>query len=296
MACYHPVPAWYSKKVNETGKRGIVFNLSDGFVDKPLQVPCGTCVGCKLERARQWAVRCMHEAKCHENNLFVTLTYDDKNLKLTKEGLPTLYPDDWVQFMYRLREAAGPGIRFFQCGEYGDDTQRPHHHALLFDIDFDDRVRHGSSGGKTVYVSRMLESLWRQGQCTIGDVTFESAGYVARYAMKKVVGPAADGYYRGRVQEYLTMSRRPGIGRAWFDKYHRDWYPRDEMVVNGKPCRPPRYYDTLMESSHPRAMRYVKRRRVKMAESSPDNTGRRLIVREEVKTAAVSTLARNKVN
>lgn len=295
MPCYHPIPAWYAKRVNpKTGKRGIVFNLNDGYKDRPVDVPCGGCIGCRLERARQWAVRCMHETKLHESNLFVTLTYEDAKLPLTKFGLPTLNPRDMVLFLKRLREKKGEGIRFFQCGEYGEQLGRPHHHALLFNCSFADSKFHTTAGDATLYVSEELNKLWGHGHCTVGEATFESAGYIARYTLKKVDGPAADVHYSGREPEYLTMSRRPGIGRGWAEKNRRDWYPSDSMIVNGVPCRPPRFYDNICEKEAPSLMRRVKAKRRREAAADVDNTGKRLVVREAVKQAAITTLKRDK--
>ena len=293
MPCYHPLPAWYSRTVNPSGKRGITFSMNDGFKDKPLEVPCGTCIGCKLERARQWSVRCMHEVKLWPDSCFVTLTYDDSSLPTNY----SLVPERFVLFMKRLRKAKGPGVRFFHCGEYGDVTDRPHHHALLFNCAFPDRVFHsgGSDGSPRLYTSERLDSLWGYGHCTIGEANFESAGYIARYTLKKVVGSGADLYYNGRVPEYLTMSRRPGIGSAWAKLHRSDWYPSDSVVVNGVKTRPPRYYDGICEKLSPSVLRRVKARRRIEAAEDPDSTGSRLIVREAVKRSAVSTLSRKDV-
>lgn len=107
MPCYHPLSGWYSKTRNASGKRSIVFNLQEAYKDKPLQVPCGRCIGCRLEKARQWAVRCMHEASLYDKNCFVTLTYDEDYCP------ESLIPEHFVLFMKRLRKRYGAGIRFF---------------------------------------------------------------------------------------------------------------------------------------------------------------------------------------
>lgn len=287
MACYHPLPAWYAKERNPSGKRGVVFNLNLGFKDRPLQVPCGKCIGCRLERSRQWAVRCLHESKLYDRNVFVTLTYE----KVPPGG--SLRPADFVKFMKRLRKRFGDGIRFFQCGEYGDELGRPHHHALLFNHDFPDKRFYKMAGAERLYRSPILDSLWTHGLCSLGSVTFESAGYVARYALKKVNGDGAEAHYGGRVPEYLTMSRRPGIGRAWADRFRRDFYPSDQCVVRGVPTRPPRYYDQALEAAAPSVLRRVKARRRREAELDPDNTGKRLIVREACKESQVGFLSRS---
>lgn len=295
MPCFHPLPAWRSWRRTEAGKHPLVFQPRDRDVSRgdksEFQVPCGTCIGCRLERAREWSVRCVHESKRWSDNAFVTLTYEDSNLTMV-HGRPTLVPRDYVLFMKRLRKEYGPGIRFFQCGEYAPETGRPHHHAILFNVSFPDRKLYKRSSTGNLYTSSDLERIWRHGMCAIGDVTAESAGYVARYTVKKVYGPAAEAHYAGRVPEYLTMSRRPGIGRKHWEQYKAEIYADDSCVVDGRLRKPPRYYDALMDTWFPEAMREVKERRRARAVASVDSTGARLIVREEVKLAAVRSLSR----
>lgn len=289
MACFHPLPAWYARRVNPSGKRGITFSLADGFKDKPLQVPCGKCVGCRLEYARQWAVRCMHESRLYDSNSFVTLTYSDDELPYSKSGVPTLRPRDFTLFMKRLR-LEFPDTRYFQCGEYGENTLRPHHHALLFNLDFPDKRKHSGGGASPVlYVSKTLERLWPYGHASIGAVTFESAGYVARYNLKGVKESPVPGV----VPSYLTMSRRPGIGYEWAMRYRKDYYRDDCVIVNGVETRPPRYYDSIEEREAPSVLRRVKSKRRREAAEDPNNTGARLNVREEVKKASISLLNRS---
>lgn len=235
----------------------------------------------------------MHEAKQYEDNVSVTLTYDDKHVP--SNG--SLRPADFVEFMKRLRWHMGK-VRFFQCGEYGDELGRPHHHALLFGMDFPDRRYYRlSESGSKLYTSGKLDAIWGQGQCTLGAVTFESAAYVARYVMKKITGPPAASHYGGKIAEYVTMSRRPGIGRLYIERNRSDVYPRDEVVVRGFPCRPPRYYDQVEEVSAPSVMARVKARRrvegVRRAyKDRRDNGSFSLVVKEGVKVAQVAMLKR----
>ena len=223
----------------------------------------------------------------------MTLTYDDDNLPL--DG--SLRPRDMVLFLKRLRKRFGPGIRFFQCGEYGDKSLRPHHHAILFNHDFaDKRSMSNPLGPSRLYTSRVLEELWPYGHSSIGTVTRQSAGYVARYSLKKVYGAGAADWYAGRVPEYLTMSRRPGIGTGWLAKFHDDVYRGGEavaeMVVDGVRCKPPRFYDEVMRRLVPSTMQRVDWMRKREAADNPDGTGSRLIVRERVTEAAVKSLTR----
>lgn len=291
MPCYSPLYGYYSKTLNPTGKRSIVFNQTDGG-KRLVQLPCGRCIGCKLEKARQWALRCIHESKLYDDNVFVTLTYSDANVPRLADGRLTLHPRDMVLFMKKLRHYA-PGVRFFQCGEYGDTTERPHHHAILFNCRFPDGKLHSTSGASPLYTSRELDKLWSLGQCTFGDVTFDSAGYVARYALKKVVQDKAND---GRVPEYLTMSRRPGIGYEWFRQHKVDFYRNDTIVVNGVESRPPRYYDMKCEQATPSVMRRVKAARVRKAEEmafSRSEQDVHLDSSRVIKEASISLLSRN---
>lgn len=290
MACYHPVEGYLSRVRNASGKRSVVFSVEEGFIDKPVSVPCGRCIGCRLEYARQWAVRCMHEASLYERNCFVTLTYEDKYLP--PDG--GLCPRDMVLFLKRLRKRYDYPIRYFQCGEYGERLGRPHHHVLLFNHDFADKVAlNNVFGERNVWRSKELEELWPFGRSEIGTVTFESAGYVARYSMKKVTGAAAADWYMGRHPEYLTMSRRPGIGYGWLMKFAADVYPDDMLIVNGVRCKPPRFYDEMLAKRFPKLMAELKRKRARAAVDSPDNTGKRLLDREAVQVSRVKFLPRS---
>lgn len=245
MACFHPLDAWQL----ETGE--VVF-AERGNVRRSLTLPCGQCIGCRLERSRQWAVRCMHESQMHELSSFVTLTYDDEHLPV--HG--SLRYRDFQLFMKRLRKRVGP-VRFYMCGEYGEKRWRPHFHALLFGCFFEDRERwRESASGFPLYRSKVLESLWDLGTCEVGDVSFDSAAYVARYCMKKITGPNSDAHYErmdpatGELfwleREFTRMSLKPGIGFKWFERFRSDVFTEDHVVVNGMKCKPPRYYDRLL--------------------------------------------------
>lgn len=296
MPCYHPISGWYASVKNETGKRSIVFDRNQACVDRPVSLPCGRCIGCRLERSRQWAMRCVHEASLYKDNCFITLTYN-------KENLPTngsLIKSDYQLFMKRLRKFLCAGgqakrVRFFHCGEYGDKYQRPHYHALLFGYDFKDRYYwRTSEAGSECYRSPSLEKLWTLGNSELGDVTFESAAYVARYVVKKRTGAKANEYYKGRLPEYCTMSRRPGIGMAWFEKYKADVFPHDFVVVrSGVRCKPPKFYTGKYELTNPEDCARIKLERVDRAKADRNNSPERLEVRELVKQNQISMLKRS---
>jgi len=301
MACFHPWTAYRQTngQVLFTDKKG----------GDPLTVPCGQCLGCRLERSRQWAMRCVHEASMHEHNVFITLTYDNEHIP--PDG--GLKKSDFQKFMKRLRKYAAPTkIRYYHCGEYGDNTNRPHYHAILFGWNFDDWVYlFDSNSGCPIYTSPTLEKIWGKGFVTIGHVTFESAGYVARYCMKKLNGPLKNqvnkktglkpyerivNYASKPIEvmpEYSTMSRRPGIGRDWIARYTRDVYPKDFTTIRGMRMRPPTYYDAYLKQMEPDLYDFIKNCRDLAAYTSDENTGERLSAREKVKKAQFKQLKRS---
>lgn len=283
MSCYHPL-------------RGVVKG------QEFLAVGCGKCVGCRLEYSRQWAVRCYHEAQLQAENAFVTLTY-------APERLPpggTLVRRDTQLFVKRLRKHFAPRrVRFFLCGEYGSHGLRPHYHALLFGIDFPDKLFYFTTeAGERIYTSEVLSGLWSLGFATTGAVTFKSAAYVARYVVKKISDvdggwkpysvDAETGEVLARLPEFVGMSLKPGIGEGWLSRYRDDVYPSDEVVVQGRLMKPPRYYDKLLERGAPDVLEGIKgeRRRSSWARLV-DETPRRRADREVVKVAQVGFLKRS---
>lgn len=297
MACFHPLQAWQSL---QGGSLSFV-EIKDS---RSLTVPCGQCIGCRLQRSLDWAVRIMHESSLYEYNSFVTLTYDDSKLLS-----PSLIYRDFQLFMKRLRfSRQGLGVRFYMCGEYGDNFGRPHFHACLFGVFFEDReLFKDLPSGHKLYTSKELDALWGKGFCSIGDVTFESAAYVARYVMKKVTGKPADEHYRyvdsdtgevcQRVPEFCRMSLKPGIGADWFGKYGRDVFPADSVVIGNREVKPPRYYDKLLERSAEfgNVLRMdVECGRIERAmRTEADCTAARLAVREKVVKSRLSLSKRS---
>lgn len=266
MACYSPLTAYYTSAVGESGERGITFSRGSSFSGVPLKLPCGQCIGCRLEKSRVWAMRCMNEYRmCYNegsSGSFVTLTYDDDNLP---DG-GTLVKRDLQLFMKRLRKKTGKGVRFYACGEYGGITGRPHYHVLLFNRDFDDKRVYGSAKrGEKLYDSDKLRQLWPAGRNVIGDISFDSCAYVARYVVDKITGDKAADHYAGRQPEFTVMSRRPGIGMSYYLKYGDEVYNHDSIVIEGREMRPPRYYDLKREVVDSAGMAFIKKKRRKMA-------------------------------
>ena len=211
----------------------------------------------------------MHEAQMHTSNCFVTLTYDDDHLP--PDG--SLDVKHWQEFARKVRKKIGK-FRFLHSGEYGDDNDRPHYHACIFGVDFNrgewsrfkERKQKWTGDRHTIYTSKLLDSLWDKGFTSIGELNYGSASYVARYVMKKQMGKSAKSKYGDRRPPYCTMSRRPGIGFEWFEKYGADIFPRDELVWNGKVFPTPRYYDNLYaEAQGEDALKGIKGKRIHRA-------------------------------
>lgn len=261
MPCYHPMLAYRSRTRNENGSWPIVFNPNDGHSDLRVELPCGKCIGCRLEKSRQWAIRCEKELKEHDESCFLTLTYDDKWLPKGS----TLHPPDFTNFMKKFRRFLDPlRIRFFQCGEYGE-LGRPHHHAIIFGYDFKDKELYKDNYGNPLYTSNQLNALWGLGYATIGSVTFESCAYVARYVLKKIYGEKSDEHYAGRKPEYVTMSRQPGIGMKYFQKYSAEIYATDTIITRGYPVHPPKIFDERYRELEPKHFAEIKAKRIARA-------------------------------
>ena len=299
MPCFSPLQAFKLEGWHQYGLPP-VFKRPAG-AHREIKLPCGQCIGCRLERSRQWAVRCMHEASLYENNCFLTLTYDDAHLP---NGNNLVYRD-FVLFMKRLRKRCGSGIRFYMCGEYGEQFGRPHFHACVFNFDAPDKVLYRRNrDGDNLYNSNLLSDIWQYGYVVVGALTFESAAYVARYVLKKMTTPNgvhpkyidfdADGNIFVKRPEFTNMSRKPGIGAPWLQKFQTDVYPSDFLIVNGKRVRPPRFYDARYEIVAPSDMAELKKRRVQAAaRHSDNNTPARLRVREIVQSSQLQRLKRN---
>lgn len=214
------------------------------------QLPCGQCLSCRLDYARQWAIRCVHESKMWPNNTFITLTYDDQHL-----GDNVLDYRDFQLFMKKLRKKLGDQrIGFFVTGEYGEKTKRKHWHAIIFNWEPPDKVYQFSNDrGDKVYTSAILDSLWEKGGTKVGDVTFESAGYCARYAAKKLAHGHDEMH---ELQPISKKSSKHAIGKAWLERFHDDVFNYGNLVINsGGQLRPvgdiPRYYLKWLQKHHP---------------------------------------------
>lgn len=298
MPCFTPIYGW------QKPDGGPVLFGAERPNTRRVDLPCGYCLGCRLKRSRNWAIRCMHEAQMHPRNCFITLTYDEAHY------VPGLEYQHYQQFMRRLRRKLGyfdvtlwqhlP--RFFACGEYGDKFKRPHFHAILFGVDF----HHDRQNFGHVDTSKTLDQLWGKGFTSVGNATAESAGYVARYSVKKVFGDRASDHYKrvdtktGEIiqvsPEFAHMSLKPGIGQSWFSKYWQEIYgPRDGVVMKGGKCLPaPNYYDKLLQRQNEDLRDWKSYERyVKSKQFIEDTTPERLLVKLKVTEARLKQRERN---
>lgn len=339
MACNNPlfrfpcliesVPAQYQKRVRNGAiilsrkEYELFLTKYHKSEDNFQQIPCGQCSACRLEYSRQWAIRCMLESTYHNHCWFVTCTYDDAYLPnsfqldlptgelLTNEKgdlLRCLEPDDATKFLKRLRITAERkglreddknDIRYFYCGEYGEKFKRPHFHFLFFGLNIPDLKPLYVKRGNRFFESAWLNKLWGKGFVVIGELTFETCAYTARYVMKKLKGKKRKELMENRRQfkfdentmelsyrdEFCRMSRRPGLARCYFDEHKDDMYNTDSLYVKTskglmsvKPCR---YYDSLYDVVEPEKMAEIKQQRKKVGKASTESRRARSSLTDE---------------
>lgn len=301
MSCYSPLRGFKAKDGRWVSKRP-----SDCAPIK-MNVACGQCFGCRHDRARHWAARIQHEAQQWNDNCFLTLTYEDEKMpRLFTGGPGTLVKAHFQKFMKRLRHHfKDTRIRYYGCGEYGDENERPHYHLCCFNLSFSDQELYRHNNGYPLFISETLNKLWGYGFATIGQLTYETAAYTSRYCLKKITGPLAHEHYL-RVDDYgvcywlepefTLMSRRPGIGREWIDQFQSDVYPSDEVPIPGSGTHKgvPRYYDKVLEKVDPKLYEEVKANRAQYAQQHPlEFSPQRLEAKYKCQKALKQHLKRN---
>lgn len=308
MVCFHPQLAEYKqgidgrpvirfidkKKKNFDGTtydykfESKDFKFEDG---KPLKtfyrqiyLPCGKCLGCRLDNSKDKAIRAMKHLMMHNNHgFFITLTYDDKKI-IDKIGYlddrpRNLHKEDFVLFMKRLREYFPESkMTYIHCGEYGEKKGRAHHHFILYGLEsfgdeewFTQRARHSNSYYK-YGISETLDRLWQFGNCIISGVSYNTCRYVSSYIMKKTLGKGKQ--YLDYENEYYTSSK--GIGKSWFEQYYKDVFPADVIVYKDnekyKQCKPGKYFMNLLQKIDEDLYNEVKaKRELKMLEHIHDD-------------------------
>lgn len=279
MACYHPVPA------RQEGD-GQQVRIRPPIGDANLQLPCGQCLGCRTDRASLWAWRAVHEARYHEHNRFITLTYSDDHLP--RDG--ALQPRDLWKLLKDLRndlaanvrrvakgrpgrapDLLGQRLRYLACGEYGENFGRPHYHALLFGVGFGDE----EVAAKDLYASAYLTKRWGKGEVRIGQLTAASAAYTAQYTMKSMGRTYCDADGVVKQGPFLRVSSRPGIGAIWVEEFAPD-LQHAYMIVDGAKRRIPRYYKKKLDDVYPVLAEEIKTRsrkyrdKIKIDAQSPE--------------------------
>lgn len=259
-----------------------------------VDIPCGKCIGCRLSKSREWANRCSVELSYYKYNYFVTLTYNDDHLPINIKNeieSQTLYKRDFQLFMKRLRKEynnlyPGEKCRFFMAGEYGDKTLRPHYHAILFNLFIPDLKPYKQNfNGDWLYTSEWLNQFWitpkddiykrppgQLGFIVIGAPDWESIAYTSRYVCKKLNGDYADIYEKFNVEpEFSLMSRKPGIGRQFYEDNKFHLYDQDKFYLEGKngsrPFTIPRYYRDLYFDEFPDRADMIKNQNKNFAEA-----------------------------
>lgn len=290
MSCYHPLRAiktnFPEPIIDENGKvhKSRIFFLKGEYNPEKLPVldsnseyisiPCGKCIGCRLDYSRTWADRCMLESQYHKNNWFLTLTYDNDHLPEQRPGSPvhSLQKRDMQLFMKRLRKRfPNDKIRFFGCGEYGSKSCRPHYHLLLFGVPFEDLVlfKRDLTNNYLYFISDCVSSLWPFGHHLITELTWETCAYTARYIVKKQKGKNAQVYEDYNFEpEFVLMSRKPGIAKQWFEDHpdivHQSHYIKTSK--GSKIVKSNKYFDNLFDIEYPDQLDYYKEKRKEAAE------------------------------
>lgn len=305
MGCFYPLNAtqFPNGEIQLRGKFAIARSMP-AHLGRDFKLPCGNCIGCRVQRSQEWATRCLHESQQHKHNCFLTLTIAPEHLELIAPG-GSLSLVQHQLFMKRLRETIGEKISFYMCGEYGEKLNRPHYHYLIFGYDFKDKVFHKTSeSGEKLYNSPTLNLIWPYGNAWIGEVSYDSCAYVAGYIMKKLNGEKALEHYRRQDEagndywltpEFNQMSRRPAIAKSWWDEFHLDVTTDDHIVrKTGAKMKPPRYYDKLLEKFDPARLAVLKlQREIRARELTSDNTPARLADKETVLKAKLKIKNRN---
>lgn len=245
---------------------------------------CGKCDGCKWDNAKEWATRGALESLEYKNNWFITFTYNDEKIPRTEDHeesytnkftgekyeiddpeATTLWLEDMQTVIRAIRDhwrncKNHDGIRFYGCGEYGPTTNRPHYHYIFFNLPIEEKdliLLGKNRNGQPLYTHKKIQELWGKGHIALGKVTWESCAYVAQYCTKKkggsLYGELKERYYKeqGKMPEFTHMSRKPGIGKAYYEKNFWDIYKNDEIIIatkkGVKTIKPSSYYDRLFD-------------------------------------------------
>ena len=298
MTCYNPMIALDTHELTENGKpkykiypwswyKAILksgISLSSDYI----QIPCGSCLGCRSDKANDWSTRVLLEALNYNFNYFITLTYDE----LHKPSMGSISKEHLRAFIKSVRNYWKKnfdldGIRYFGCGEYGEHGLRPHYHVIMFNFPIFDLVLlpEDSKKGYVQYTSYVLNKLWSKGRVVISKFQHAEGRYVAQYTTKKLRNekisddPFASESTKwfnpykklGLIPPFLSMSTHPGLGYKWFTE-HPEIYQTDSIVVatedGGVNLAIPKYFDRKTVETNPDLIDSIKKKRKTNSEIS----------------------------
>lgn len=278
MKCLFPLSALRSTKINPaTGKKPVILssNPKEGYTDQKLDLPCGKCLHCRINRTREWAIRASHEAALYpaDQNHFVLLTYNDENLP-ADGGLNKIHVK---KFLDRLRaDAAWKGIkspRTFGCGEYGSKTSRPHYHINIFGLPLDDRVYLKNLKQNKLYTSQYLTKKWQLGAVTLSPFSHLTAQYTAKYIIKalwaedsQVGGEEGEARQQLPPEARIATSTHPGLGAQFLDRYAESIVSLGACEIDGAMAPIPSYYKKLLQKNHPNLYKKLLQNNYKIVE------------------------------
>ena len=259
MACYHPLVASRLKATNSrydpkhkihiegSAKEFFISHTESDLTADYFLIPCGNCIGCRIDKARDWSIRICHEASMSSSAYFVTLTYDEEhfgNDVSVHKSVVTQFIKDLRNYFYY--KSGTKNIKFFASGEYGSASGRKHYHLILFNVPLDDLVVSGCRAGNVYYESKTLTDIWSNGMVKIGLVNVTTAEYVARYTLKKYGKDDMSKY--NLESPFILMSNRPAIGYNWI-KANADLVYAEKCVQlpNGKFSSIPKYYLKVLD-------------------------------------------------
>ncbi len=278
MGCVQPMRAWRKRRGT-----GVTFTRAEGWADRPVEIKCGRCLGCKRQKAQAWALRITHEASMHRSNCFLTLTIDDKHMPEDR----SLDPRHWQLFAKRLRKRAGP-FRHLYSGEYGSKEERPHYHACIFGLD----MRRGAESFPNeaehpLWRSAILDDIWGMGHVAIGELEYASAQYTAKYVVKSEGKEKDVERWGGRKPEYISMSRggrggEGGIGTSWIKKYKMDAFGDGVLSHQGILHAVPKFYEKVLTELELGAWKHRAARAIDELRQAGELTRSRLDTKEYV--------------
>ena len=260
-------------------------------------IPCGKCIGCRLDYSRSWADRMMFELQHTGKGIFLTLTYNDKHIPYgmldNDTDMPLSYSldkTDLQKFFKRLRKKfPDTEIRYFACGEYGrskGSTYRPHYHAIIFGLSLDDFTMKRFMGtnelGQSYFDIQIIDEAWSIyhkatkekpawydpiGYTFASDVSWKTCAYVARYVVKKVNADTEDfDMWRNVYPEFILSSRRPGIGAKFIEDNAMTFDNQKQLFVEGRRLQLPHFLLEKMALTDPEGYDKLKRERRTFAE------------------------------